>query len=136
MVNWLGILIAAASTLVVGMLWYGPLFGNRWMKLMGFTAKQISEGKKKGMAGMWKQMAAGFLAGLVKAYVLVMFFQMVAVGFSTAAYVAGMIWLGFLATNGLNSVLWEGRSLELYFLNVFASLAELLVMTAILTYFV
>jgi len=119
---------------VVGMLWYGPLFGNRWSKLMGFTAKQVSEGKKKGMAGMARPMAAGFVAGLVKAYVLATFLQMVAVGFPTAAYVAGMIWLGFLATGGLNSVLWEGRSWELYFLNVFASLTELLVMAGILAY--
>ena len=77
MVNWLGGVIAAASTLVVGMLWYGPLFGNRWSKLMGFTAKQVSEGKKKGMAGMARPMAAGFGAGLVKAYVLATFLQIV-----------------------------------------------------------
>jgi hypothetical protein len=31
-INWIAFVVAALSTLVVGFLWYGPLFGKAWMK--------------------------------------------------------------------------------------------------------
>ena len=34
-INWLAVLVAAASTFVIGGLWYGPLFGKIWMRLSG-----------------------------------------------------------------------------------------------------
>lgn len=42
--NFLFIVIAALVPLVTGFVWYGPLFGNAWMKEMGFT-KESLEGK-------------------------------------------------------------------------------------------
>lgn len=38
-INWLAIL-AAASSLVIGFLWYGPLFGKAWMKESGMTEEK------------------------------------------------------------------------------------------------
>src|SRR5260370_14407296 len=35
--NWLGILVAGLSTMVVGFLWYSPLlFAKSWMREMGY----------------------------------------------------------------------------------------------------
>jgi hypothetical protein len=35
--NWLAILVAAISTMVVGFLWYSPLlFAKAWMREMGY----------------------------------------------------------------------------------------------------
>ena len=42
--NILFVAIAALVPLVMGFIWYGPLFGNAWMKEMGFT-KESMEGK-------------------------------------------------------------------------------------------
>lgn len=42
--NFLIFFIAALVPLVMGFVWYGPLFGNAWMKEMGFT-KESMEGK-------------------------------------------------------------------------------------------
>jgi len=42
--NWLAILVAAASTLVVGFLWYGPLFGKAWMRESGMTEEKVKSG--------------------------------------------------------------------------------------------
>lgn len=36
-VNYLAILVAAVLSMVLGFLWYGPLFGKEWTKLMGVT---------------------------------------------------------------------------------------------------
>ncbi len=36
--NWLSIIVAALSAFAVGGIWYGPLFGKRWMRETGVTA--------------------------------------------------------------------------------------------------
>lgn len=43
-----------------------------------------------------------------------------------------LIWFGFIATTKLSSVLWEGRSWKLYFLNNAHSLVQLLIFSTIL----
>jgi len=126
----LAILAAAIVGMIIGALWYGPLFGGQWMKLMGITPKQIKECQKKGMG---KSYALCFLGLLVTAYVLHMFIKMAgAQTFSSGAMVGFWAWLGFLATSQLNSVIWENKSWQLYRLNVLHYLVVLLVMGAIL----
>ncbi|WP_298781176.1 DUF1761 domain-containing protein [uncultured Polaribacter sp.] len=34
--------LAALVPLVIGFVWYGPLFGNAWMKEMGFTKESLA----------------------------------------------------------------------------------------------
>ena len=36
-INWLAVIVAAASPFVIGSLWYGPVFGKTWMRLTGHT---------------------------------------------------------------------------------------------------
>lgn len=39
--NWLAVLVAAIVHMVVGSLWYGPIFGNVWMKAVGKTRETL-----------------------------------------------------------------------------------------------
>ena len=39
--NLLTYALAALVPLVMGFIWYGPLFGNTWMKQMGFTKESL-----------------------------------------------------------------------------------------------
>lgn len=41
--NFLVLFLAALVPMIIGSIWYGPLFGNAWMKIMGFT-KESMEG--------------------------------------------------------------------------------------------
>ncbi|HWL64330.1 MAG TPA: DUF1761 domain-containing protein [Steroidobacteraceae bacterium] len=43
LVNWLSVIVAAASGFVIGALWYGPLFGKAWMRLSGMTKEKGAE---------------------------------------------------------------------------------------------
>ncbi|WP_430411200.1 DUF1761 domain-containing protein [Kordia sp.] len=43
-INWIALVVAALSTLVIGFLWYGPLFGKAWMKETGITEEQAQKG--------------------------------------------------------------------------------------------
>jgi len=45
-INWLSILAAAVSSLVIEFLWYAPLFGKFWMKESGMTEE--NKGRKYG----------------------------------------------------------------------------------------
>ncbi|HLD05186.1 MAG TPA: DUF1761 domain-containing protein [Candidatus Nanoarchaeia archaeon] len=126
----LSILIAAIAGIVIGGLWYGPLFGKTWIKLMGITPKQIKECKKKSMG---KSYAMCFIGQVITAYVLSMFIQIV--GAKTApsgAMIGFWAWLGFTAMSQLNIVIWEGKSWQLFWLNALHYLVALLVMGGIL----
>jgi hypothetical protein len=36
--NWFAISVAVVANIIIGFLWYGPLFGNAWMKEMAMPA--------------------------------------------------------------------------------------------------
>lgn len=44
LVNWLSVLVAAASGFAIGSLWYGPLFGEPWMRYSGMTKEKGAQG--------------------------------------------------------------------------------------------
>lgn len=39
--NWWAILVATVAAFALGWLWYGPLFGEAWLKAVGKTAEEI-----------------------------------------------------------------------------------------------
>ena len=38
-INYLAVLVAALFTIVLGFLWYGPVFGGPWMRLAGMASR-------------------------------------------------------------------------------------------------
>ncbi|MDO8553336.1 MAG: DUF1761 domain-containing protein [Candidatus Micrarchaeota archaeon] len=131
MVNFVAIVIAAVVSFVLGMIWFGPLFGKTWMKLTGVSEKDAAKGKKGDNMPML--LVAQFVTALVTAYVLSMFVGFVgAKDAMSGAMVGFWAWLGFLATTSLGMVLWEGKPMELYLLKNGHMFVELLLMGAIL----
>jgi len=115
--------------MVVGSLWYGPVFGKYWMKLMGFTKESMQSMELKA----WQAMALGAINSLIIAYVLVFFtVTWVPATIGGALMGAFWIWLGFVATTQISSFLWEGKPFMLFVLNTAYSLIAYGVMSAIL----
>ncbi len=132
-INFLAILVLAAFSMVLGSLWYGPLFGKQWIKLMKFSKAEIEEGKKKGMAGMWKNYLFTFIGSFVMVYVLSMFVKFV--GASTlidGAIVGFWVWIGFYVTKSMGSVFWEGKPFNLFLLNNFHDMVFIVISGAVL----
>jgi len=51
--NFYSVLVAAATTLVVGAIWYSPiLFANAWMKESGLTEEQLKKGNMLKIFGL------------------------------------------------------------------------------------
>ena len=129
MVNYLAVLVAAVVAHVVGFLWYGPLFGKKWMSLMKLTDKDKEKAKQKGMA---KTIIGSFLSTLVMAYILALLVGYAGLNPVTGAATGALAWVGFLATSQLGMVFWENKPWSLYFLSTGHYLVTLVVMGAIL----
>ncbi len=129
-VNYLAVLVATIASFVSGFLWYGPLFGKKWQKMMKFTEKSM---KSMNLTPM-KAMTLGFITTLITVYVLAMFIKVAgATTISGGLLVGFWIWLGFIATTTLGSYLWEGKSLNLYFFNNAFNIINILIVSAILS---
>ena len=104
------VLAAAASSFVLGGLWYGPLFGKRWQRLTGLTEQQLDAGSPARVFGI------SFLLAIVQAWVFAMFLgpdPSLALGLGAGAS-TGLCWVG--AALGVND-LFERRPLGLWAVN-------------------
>lgn len=114
-VNFLAVVLAMLSSMVVGFIWYArPVFGNTWMKL----AKVRGDG-----SSVFKPIAITALASLVTAYVLAhvtylsnQFFQNSFL--NDALMTAFWMWLGFTAARFVTHDAFESRPYKLTLLNI------------------
>jgi hypothetical protein len=63
--NWLAILVTPLAGFVIGAIWYGPLFGNAWMRATGITetrARAQNKGKTYGGVFVLNLIASASLA--------------------------------------------------------------------------
>lgn len=66
-INWLAVLAASLVGFIIGAIWYGPLFGKAWMKIVGLTEKDSAN------AYMGKIYAMCFVLQLIMPTNLAMF---------------------------------------------------------------
>lgn len=126
-INYWAVLVSAFSAFFIGWVWYGPLFGNTWMKLNGFT----EEGLKEGGMSMSGMLLLNYIATVLAALAIAVFIGAEAnagFGIFTGVTIA-VFWIG---TNRLNDVLYERKPWGLYFINVGYNLVVYAVMGAIL----
>lgn len=130
-VNFLSVLIAAVASMVIGSIWYGPLFGKKFIAEMGMDKwspeKQVAEKKKMGMS-----YALQFLASLVMFYVL----AGIIVGFGQTTVSEGMMsafvmWGGFVVPLKLGESIWGGK-MSLFWMGISHMLITLLAAGAII----
>jgi hypothetical protein len=134
-INYLAVVVAAIANMVIGFVWYGPLFGKTWMKLSGSTPEKIDSAKASGMG---KTYLLAFVGSLIMSNVLAHALVFAAAYFEMSGISAGLMsgfwnWLGFIAPVTLGAVLWEGKSWALWLLMNGYYLVSLLVMGMILS---
>lgn len=130
--NLLAVLAGAVSAMIIGALWYGPLFGARWMRLIGTTEEEI-----RASMNPLKTYGLTFMAFIIVAYVLGHVVLAFEAAFGMVGVAAGLqagfwCWLGFVLAIGWQAVAYEDKPLLLYLINMGYNLACLLVMGAIL----
>lgn len=125
-VNWLAVIVAGIIPMVLGFIWYGPLFGKQWMKLTGH--KEM--GNKDDMPRIYGTM---YVASLVMAYVLAVFISYAGASTIGAGAMVGFwAWLGFVATTMLTGLLFNKKPMNLYFIDAGYQLVTLVLEGALL----
>jgi len=130
-INYLAVLVAAISQMIIGAIWYGPLFGKEWINYMGFkkdkkSMQKMKEGAKKSYIWM-------FIGSVITAMVFSYIIDYADATTAIDGMIGGFwIWIGFVVPLLAGMVLWEGKSKGLYYINVGYYLVSLMIMGAIL----
>lgn len=82
-VNWLAVLAGTVLSMAMGALWYGPLFGNLWLRLI---EKDLEDLESEPM---------DYVKTAVAAFVAMLFLNLVVVSFGAASFVDGLVAGGF-----------------------------------------
>lgn len=131
-VNWLAVVLATVSSMIVGAIWYArPVFGNMWMKL----AKVKMEGKSAGPA-MFATLVVSFLTAFVLAHVTFLSNAHFHNAFLQDALSTGFwTWLGFTAARFITHDAFEGRPVKLTVLNCAHEFVTIMVMALVIGLF-
>lgn len=115
-INYPAVVVATVAHFIIGGLWYGLLFGNKFIALMGWSQEKLNQVASQSHT---KEYLAAFSSSLVTCYVLAHFVQYTKArsaldGVQTAFW----LWLGFIVTTQLSTVVFEERKPGLYLLNI------------------
>lgn len=107
-VNYVAVIVAAIVAMVIGFVWYSPLFfGKVWTEQTG-----MKMGKGKGMG---KSMLIALISSLITAFVLDVIIQTAGVTTVTQGLiVAGVVWLGFVVSYQMVRMAFEKTSMNFF----------------------
>ena len=130
-INYVGVVLATLSTMVVGSIWYTPkVFGNAWMKMAGLKR---SEMEKNGMKPILITLVVSLLTAYVLAHVAFLSNQYFKHSFlQDSVTTAFWVWLGFTAARIITHDSFEGRRKKLTLLTISHELCTFLVMGLII----
>lgn len=129
-INYPAVLVAGILHWILGAVWYG-VFSTKFVELMAWTPAQLAAIESQSHT---KEYILAFVSSLVLAYILAHFLQYTKAttavgGLQTALW----LWLGFIVTTQLPTVIFEGRKPGLYLLNIGYQFVACMVAGALLT---
>jgi len=132
-VNYLAVLLAAVSSMIIGSVWYSMgIFGKTWAKLAKVDMKREMKSNE-----MTVLLGSTFIISLITAYVLahVTFLSNSFFGnsFLQDALSTGFwLWLGLTAVRFATHDMFEGRPRQLTFLNIGNEFATIMLMALVI----
>ena len=87
-INYWAIAACAVPSMVIGFIWYGPLFGKKWAEIIGATA-QTAEERKKMQATAGPLYAVQFVLSIFQVWVLAYYIA----GWQDAPGVVNALWI-------------------------------------------
>ena len=113
-INYLSVLLAVIASFFFGWLWYGPIFGKLWARLMKMPT-DVKPDSKFMLRGMALMILGAFLTAFVMAHASEVWRPSVwGVGLDSPSCTYGFFnglftWLGFFIPMQMSMVAWEGR---------------------------
>ncbi len=129
-VNFWAVFVSALASMVIGSVWYGPLFGKKFRVAMGMD-KWSAEKQAQMKKSMGMSFALQFIASLVMFYILAVFMHAGVGGVTGNLAIAFWTWLGFVVPVKLGDAIWGG-SWTLFWIGISNMLVTLLAAGAII----
>lgn len=129
-INYLAVIAATISTVVVGAVWYAPkVMGNTWMRLV-----KLTPGEHHSPVGpMIATVIVSFITSWVLAGAAYISYEFYRGSFLGAAVLTGFVlWAGFTAARFVTHDAFEGRPIKLTILNCVHELITVLVLSLVI----
>jgi hypothetical protein len=109
-INYWAVAVGAVLSMVIGAIWYGPVFGKKWMEILGVDPADMEARKKM-------QKSAGPLYGVQ--FILTLFQVLVLAHLVADTQIAGgleralWIWAAFVIPTLAGAVMWTNETAKL-----------------------
>jgi hypothetical protein len=105
-INYLAVLVCGILAMIIGGLWYGPLFGKTWMKTIGVNPDD-KEAVKKMQKSAGPLYVIQFLLALMQIWILANYIQ----GWDEVSGIenALWLWLGFVMPTIAAASMWNNE---------------------------
>ena len=134
-INYWAVLVAAVVNMVLGSLWFGPVFGKKWAASAGMKMpSQMTAAEKKAMNFSYFMMFVGsLLMALILARAIFLSSAYLLAGGAAVGMWTGLIaWIGFVAPVTWGVVLWDKKTWTYWAYTYLYYLLGFVVMGAIL----
>ena len=133
-INWLAVVLATASAMVVGFIWYAkPVFGTLWMHLAGLSEAKM---QKHVVWPMVSAVGGSFLVAYILAHVTFLAHAFFQNSYMMDALSTGFwLWLGFALTTLIIHNSFEQKPWKLTWLAACNRLATIMVMAFVIGLF-
>ena len=122
--NWIPFVIAILLPMLLGSLWYGPIFGKIWMEMMDLTEEKIRENLNP-----IKSYGGSLVGSVLTVYVISLLIAYMDMGTLGGGLTVGFaVWVGFVLPIGWQSVAWEDKAMGVFVLNQAYNLIVFLLM--------
>jgi hypothetical protein len=101
------IVVGAFLSLVVGSVWYGPLFGKKWMEIIGATSLDVEKRKEMQKAAM-PLYVIQFGLTLLQLYVFTNFIAWNELT-KESVWVAFFMWVGYVVPTLAGNAMWNNN---------------------------
>jgi len=108
--NYWAIIVSAIFSMVLGALWYGPLFGRKWMEIVGVSPADM-ERRKEMQKGVGKLYLIQFLLTLFQVWVLAYYIA----GWQEVSGVQNALWIwaAFIIPTIAGTAMWNNDSAKI-----------------------
>jgi len=109
-INYWAVLVCAVLAMALGFLWYGPLFGKKWMSIVGVGPADLAA-RQKMQQNVWKLYVAQFLLVLFQVWVLAYYI----VGWQEASGLVNALWIwaAFIMPTVAGAAMWNNDSAKI-----------------------
>ncbi len=136
-INYWAILVSAIASLILGSIWYGPLFGKAWMRIIKADPEKMKDPvyRKKMQKEAMPLYLLQFVMALFQVWVLAKYINLIDT--LPAMTNALWIWAGFVLPTAAGASMWNNDSKrdnwQKFFLTAFFQLLLFVVFVLILT---